>query len=51
MSAFGSCKVLYERFFFGDPVQMASAIFKDKDRSGSIEKVRQLLQESHRFGR
>ncbi|KAE8758420.1 4-hydroxyphenylacetate 3-monooxygenase, oxygenase component [Paraburkholderia madseniana] len=50
VSAFGSRQVLYERFFFGDPVQMASAVFKDKDRSGSIEKVRRLLQESHRFG-
>jgi 4-hydroxyphenylacetate 3-monooxygenase len=50
VSAFDSRQVLYERFFFGDPVQGASAVFKDKDRSGSVEKVRRLLEDSHRFG-
>ncbi|TKC88301.1 4-hydroxyphenylacetate 3-monooxygenase, oxygenase component [Trinickia terrae] len=51
VSAFGSRQVLYERFFFGDPVQMASAVFKDKDRSASVEKVRRLLDDSHQAGR
>jgi len=27
VSAFGTRQLLYERFFFGDPVRMASAIF------------------------
>jgi 4-hydroxyphenylacetate 3-monooxygenase len=49
VSAFGSRQVLYERFFFGDPVQMASAVFKDKDRSESVDKVRRLLEDCHRF--
>jgi 4-hydroxyphenylacetate 3-monooxygenase len=31
MSAFGSRQVLYERFFFGDPVRMAGALVTNHD--------------------
>jgi 4-hydroxyphenylacetate 3-monooxygenase len=44
VSAFGARQVLYERFFFGDPVRMAGAVFNDKDRSRAEERVRELLR-------
>jgi 4-hydroxyphenylacetate 3-monooxygenase len=43
-SAFGSRQVLYERFFFGDPVRMAGVIFEKKDRSRYMEMVREFLK-------
>jgi 4-hydroxyphenylacetate 3-monooxygenase len=30
VSAFGTRQVLYERFFFGDPVRMAGALFQSR---------------------
>ncbi len=44
VSAFGSRQVLYERFFFGDPVRMAGAIFEKKDRSRYMDMVREFLK-------
>ncbi len=44
VSAFGSRQVLYERFFFGDPVRMAGAIFEKKDRSHYMDMVRAFLK-------
>jgi 4-hydroxyphenylacetate 3-monooxygenase len=44
VSAFGSRQVLYERFFFGDPVRMAGAIFENKDRSRTMDMVREFLK-------
>jgi len=35
-------QVLYERFFFGDPVRMAGAVFNNKDRSRAEQRVRDL---------
>ena len=35
MSAFGSRQSLYERFFFGDPVKMASSIYQNYDKDQS----------------
>ena len=46
VSAFGSRQVLYERFFFGDPVRMAGAIFEKKDRSRQMDMVRAFLKRS-----
>lgn len=43
LSAFGSRQVLYERFFFGDPVRMATAFFQNHDRSEYKERVRAFL--------
>ncbi|MEW6300410.1 MAG: 4-hydroxyphenylacetate 3-monooxygenase, oxygenase component [Thermodesulfobacteriota bacterium] len=42
-SAFGGRQVLYERFFFGDPVRMASALYQIYDKEPVMERVRQFL--------
>ncbi len=42
-SAFGSRQVLYERFFFGDPSRMASALYETYDREPLMARVRELL--------
>lgn len=42
-SAFGGRQVLYERFFFGDPVRMASALYQIYDKEPLMERVRQFL--------
>lgn len=44
MSAFGTREVLYERFFFGDPVRMAGALFRSHDRTEYMDKVREFLK-------
>jgi len=44
LSAFGSRQVLYERYYFGDPVRMAGAIFETHDRTYAMDKVREFLQ-------
>jgi 4-hydroxyphenylacetate 3-monooxygenase len=46
VSAFGSRQVLYERFFFGDPVRMAGAVFQSHDRKPYMEMVRAFLLRS-----
>jgi 4-hydroxyphenylacetate 3-monooxygenase len=46
VSAFGSRQVLYERFFFGDPVRMAGALFNSHDRKPYMERVREFLLRS-----
>jgi 4-hydroxyphenylacetate 3-monooxygenase len=42
-SAFGSRQELYERFFFGDPVRMASALYNWYDKEPYKERVKELL--------
>jgi 4-hydroxyphenylacetate 3-monooxygenase len=44
VSAFGSRQVLYERFFFGDPVRMAGALVESHDRSQYMDRVRDFLK-------
>lgn len=39
MSAFGQRQVLYERFFFGDPVRMAGAMYNWLEKAPYLEKV------------
>jgi len=46
LSAFGSRQVLYERFFFGDPVRMAGALLANHDRTAYMDRVREFLQQS-----
>jgi 4-hydroxyphenylacetate 3-monooxygenase len=46
LSAFGSRQVLYERFFFGDPVRMAGAMFTNYDKAPYTARVRQFLAEA-----
>lgn len=43
LSAFGTRQVLYERFFFGDPVRMAGALVANHDRTAYMERVREFL--------
>jgi 4-hydroxyphenylacetate 3-monooxygenase len=43
LSAFGGRQVLYERFFFGDPVRMAGAMFAAYDKAPYMERVKAFL--------
>ncbi|MET3623280.1 4-hydroxyphenylacetate 3-monooxygenase, oxygenase component [Burkholderia ambifaria] len=43
ISAFGGRQILYERFFFGDPAQMASRLFREKDCSEAMARVKEFL--------
>jgi 4-hydroxyphenylacetate 3-monooxygenase len=46
LSAFGARQVLYERFFFGDPVRMMSALYTVYDKEPAMERVRAFLDRS-----
>jgi 4-hydroxyphenylacetate 3-monooxygenase len=48
LSAFGSRQVLYERYFFGDPVRMAGAMFNAYDRRPYMEHVKEFLARAER---
>ncbi len=48
LSAFGSRQVLYERFFFGDPVRMAGAMLNTYDRRPYMERVREFLERAEK---
>ena len=50
ISAFGTRQVLYERFFFGDPVRMAGVVFNSQDRSEYMDKVREFLARDNASG-
>ena len=43
LSAFAGRQVLYERYFFGDPVRMAGAVLKAHDLTPYMEKIRTFL--------
>ena len=43
LSAFGSRQVLYERFFFGDPVRMASALYTSYDKEPYKQRIQEFL--------
>lgn len=43
LSAFGARQTLYERFFFGDPVRMASALYTSYDKEPYRQKVKEFL--------
>jgi 4-hydroxyphenylacetate 3-monooxygenase len=49
LSAFGSRQVLYERFFFGDPVRMAGALVTGHE--GEIQALAERVKELVRRGR
>jgi 4-hydroxyphenylacetate 3-monooxygenase len=44
MSGFATRQVLYERYFFGDPVRMAGALVTSHDRTEAMERVRAFLK-------
>ncbi|MET1249677.1 4-hydroxyphenylacetate 3-monooxygenase, oxygenase component [Sporolactobacillus sp. STCC-11] len=43
MSSFAGRQTLYERFFFGDPVRLASNLYRDYDRSEFVKWVNEFL--------
>lgn len=43
LSSFGTRQVIYERFFFGDPVRMQMATFGSYDRQPYVDRVREFL--------
>ena len=43
-SAFGGRQVLYERFFGGDPTRNALMLYRNYNRDGAVERVREFLQ-------
>lgn len=46
ISAFGSRQTLYERFFFGDPVRMAGALYSGYDKQEYVNRVKGFLDRS-----
>ncbi|HAM79474.1 4-hydroxyphenylacetate 3-monooxygenase, oxygenase component [Ornithinibacillus bavariensis] len=45
MSAFGAREVQYERYFFGDPVKLASQLYYSYDKTPYVKRVRDFLTE------
>ncbi|MCP1311592.1 4-hydroxyphenylacetate 3-monooxygenase, oxygenase component [Paenibacillus tyrfis] len=43
MSSFGSRQTLYERFFFGDPVRMAGALYNGYNKKPYVDRVIEFL--------
>ncbi len=46
VSTFGGRQTLYERFFFGDPVRMAGALYASYDKNPMKDRVRRFLAET-----
>ncbi len=44
VSAFANRQVLYERYFFGDPVRMAGALVTSHDRTEYMDRIRAFLK-------
>ena len=44
ISAFANRQVLYERYFFGDPVRMAGALVTSHDRTEYMDRIRSFLK-------
>lgn len=49
MSAFGTRQTLYERFFFGDPVRMAGALYSGYDKQVYVDRVKEFLDRSEQL--
>ncbi|MER2171821.1 MAG: 4-hydroxyphenylacetate 3-hydroxylase C-terminal domain-containing protein, partial [Psychrobacillus psychrodurans] len=45
MSAFGTRQTLYERFFFGDPVRLASQLYFSYDTDEYVQRVKDILKQ------
>jgi len=45
MSSFGTRQTLYERFFFGDPVRLASVLYQTYNREQYIGRVEKFLKD------
>lgn len=48
MSAFGSRQELYERFFFGDPVRLASNLFRNYNSDIYLDRVKHFLSDQEK---
>ncbi len=46
MSSFGTRQTLYERFFFGDPVRLASGLYQSYSREHLVKRVEDFLRKS-----
>ncbi|MGE8035238.1 4-hydroxyphenylacetate 3-monooxygenase, oxygenase component [Lysinibacillus sp. NPDC093692] len=46
ISSFGTRQTLYERFFFGDPVRMASTLYNGYDKQEYVDRVKEFLNRS-----
>lgn len=44
MSSFGTRQTLYERFFFGDPIRIAMALYHEYDKQPYVEIVKKKLE-------
>lgn len=49
ISAFGSRQTLYERFFFGDPVRMAGALYLGYEKQEYVDRVKEFLDRSEKL--
>lgn len=47
MSSFGTRQTLYERFFFGDPVRLASALYNSYNREELVDRVESFLKNNN----
>ncbi|MFJ8516333.1 4-hydroxyphenylacetate 3-monooxygenase, oxygenase component [Lysinibacillus xylanilyticus] len=47
MSSFGTRQTLYERFFFGDSVRLASALYSSYDREELVNRVEKFLKDNN----
>jgi len=47
MSSFGTRQTLYERFFFGDSVRLASALYNSYNREEFVKRVENFLKNNH----
>ncbi|PJO40302.1 4-hydroxyphenylacetate 3-monooxygenase, oxygenase component [Lysinibacillus xylanilyticus] len=47
MSSFGTRQTLYERFFFGDSVRLASALYRSYDREELVNRVEKFLKDNN----
>lgn len=47
MSNFGTRQTLYERFFFGDPVRLASALYNSYNREELVDRVQSFLKNNN----
>lgn len=45
MSSFGTRQTQYERYFFGDPVRLASALYKNYPKDQHVQEVKKFLKE------
>lgn len=43
MSPFGTRQTIYERFFFGDPIRVASLLYSAYDKEPYVQRINDIL--------